>query len=66
MVNTKGRRRDFLSPQGKEYSQNVIINKRGLREITQRISPREILSKFVRILWMYLYLGHVLRNYILE
>lgn len=54
MVNTKGRRRDFLSPQGKEYSQNVIINKRGLREITQRISPREILSKFVRILWMYL------------
>lgn len=33
MVNTKGRRRDFLSPQGKEYSQNVIINKRGLREI---------------------------------
>lgn len=50
VANKTGRTRDFLSPHKTEYSQNVIINKGGLRKIIQRISPREILSKLVRIL----------------
>lgn len=54
MVNKKGRARYFLAPMEEIFSKSINPKKkkrkkrRGLGEIIQRISPREILSKFVR------------------
>lgn len=54
MANKKGRARYFLAPMEVIFSKCINPKKkkkrRGLGEIIQRISPREILSKFVRIL----------------